>query len=59
MDLRKIIKKEIEKQSLPYVELARRIGISDQTISNYLTGRSQLKSDNLEKLLDALKIKVR
>jgi len=59
IEFRKLIKKEIEKQGLTYVELGRLAGISDQTISNYLTGKSELKNNSIEKLLDILKIKIR
>ena len=54
MDFKAIIKKELKKQKMSVPQLARKVGLNYQTIYNYLLGKSDIKSGNLERILVAL-----
>ena len=56
IDFRKKIKEELKKQKQSIPKLAAQIGCNQQTIYNYLAGRTPINADLLEKIIEALKI---
>lgn len=57
-DFRKIIKREMKHQNINTPKLARMLELNAQVLYNYLSGRSQMYSDTLERVFDILKIKL-
>jgi len=57
IDFRKIIKKRMKKRHINIPQLARIININQQTLYNYLAGRSELTAGNLQKIFNFFKIK--
>ena len=58
MDLRKIITKEMKKQKVSRMQLASACELHYQTVGLYLSGKTAMTSENLEKIFDFLKIKI-
>lgn len=58
MDFRKLIKSEMEKREMSVPALARKVELNQQTLYNYLAGKSELTAVNLEKVFEVLEIKV-
>lgn len=54
IDFRRQIKKLLKKKKMSIPQLARDVELNSQTIYNYLAGRSELTSKNLEKILTLL-----
>ena len=50
----KAIQEEMKKQGISQIELALRLGVTRQTIYNYLTGRNDIGSLKFILLLDVL-----
>jgi transcriptional regulator with XRE-family HTH domain len=57
IDFREQIKAELKKQKLSIPKLAVQIGCHQQTIYNYVAGRSPINADLLEKIFTILKIR--
>jgi transcriptional regulator with XRE-family HTH domain len=57
-DFRKIIKTSIKKQKLSIPQLARLVELNQSSIYNYMSGKSEMTSGNLERILEALKINI-
>jgi len=57
IDFRKEIKKRMKKQKINTPELARRAGLNAQTMYNYLAGKSEMTTGNLEAILEILQVK--
>ncbi len=55
MGLRENIKFALEKKDISVAKLARLTDIHQDTIYNFLNGKSQMTADNLDKILKALK----
>jgi len=53
-DFRTQIKDLLKKKKMSVPQLARKVGLNQQTIYNYLAGRSQMFSGNLEQILKVL-----
>ena len=56
IDFRKIIRSGLDKKKLSINKLARISGVMDQSIYDYMAGRSELVAKNLEKVLTALEV---
>lgn len=54
--LRALIFTEMKAQHITQSELARRLGITRQEINNFLSGRTAIHFDKLEKICTELKI---
>ena len=54
--LRALICAEMKAQHITQSELARRLGVTRQEINNFLSGRSAIHFDKLEKICTELKI---
>jgi len=54
-DFRYQIKILIAQKGISIPQLSRLVGLNQQTIYNFIQGKSQMTSSNLEKLFDALK----
>jgi transcriptional regulator with XRE-family HTH domain len=50
-DLRTQIKAQMKRKTLSVPALARTLGLNQQTVYNYLAGKSELTAANLEALL--------
>ena len=59
MDLRKIIAARLRQQKIKVPSIARQINCSNQTLYNYLSGRTAIRSDLLEDMLKILKVGVK
>ena len=57
-DFRKIIKREMRRHGINTPKLARMLELNAQVLYNYLSGRSQMYSDTLERVFEILKIKI-
>jgi len=55
MKFREQIKKKLKSRDMSVPQLARKAGLNHQTIYNYLSGRTDMKGSNIEKLLKVLK----
>ena len=55
-DLRKTIKDKMWDLRLSTPQLARKLDLNQQTVYNYLAGRTQMNEDNLVRLLKVLGI---
>ena len=53
-EFRRIVKDELARQGMPQSELARRMGISQSTVNQYLTGKFCPGLDVVEKFFNAL-----
>jgi transcriptional regulator with XRE-family HTH domain len=53
-DLRTQIKSQMKRKKLSVPALARALGLNQQTLYNYLAGKSELTAANLEALLAEL-----
>jgi transcriptional regulator with XRE-family HTH domain len=53
-DLRSKIKSQMKRKKLSVPALARALGLNQQTLYNYLAGKSELTAANLEALLGEL-----
>jgi len=58
IDFRDQIKKLLKKNKLRVPQLAREVEMNQQTIYNYLAGRTEMTSGNLEKILMRLQDKL-
>ena len=54
--LRNAIRRALIRQKLTLTQLAQTSGINRTTLSRYLNGKAELKSDNLDKVLVVLQI---
>ena len=54
IDFRKQIQDLKKQKKMPTAELARQTGLSYFTVNNFLASKSNMTSDNLAKLFDAL-----
>lgn len=54
IDFRQIIKKQMCKKKINTPELARQAGLNVQTLYNYLAGKSEMTTFNLESILKIL-----
>jgi len=54
--IRKKIKEAIANNGLSYSQVAEAIGVRKATISDYLNGHSEMKSNSLERLFTLLRI---
>lgn len=57
MGLREDIQVLINKKNISVAKLARKTDIHQDTIYNFLKGDSQMTAENLDKLLEVLKVK--
>ena len=55
-DIGDYIKAKRESLGLTQEQLAEQVGVSPRTISNWETGKSKIKFENVEKLAEALKV---
>lgn len=58
MGLREDLQDEITKKKISVAKLARLSDIHQDTIYNFLKGRTQMTAENLDKLLKVLKSKL-
>lgn len=58
-DLRTTIRAAIERLGISQAEAARRAGMSPQALCDYLRGRGEIRTDTLERILAALRLRVR
>jgi transcriptional regulator with XRE-family HTH domain len=54
IDFRAEIKKLMKKRKINVPALAREVELNPQTLYNYLAGRTEMTSGNLEKILEFL-----
>ena len=54
VDFRKTIKKKMKQQKINTPEMARRLRLSQQTLYDYLAGKSEMTAKNLEAMLNEL-----
>ena len=54
IDFRKQIKRDLKKQKISVPKLAANVGCNQQTIYNWLQGRTPINSDLLEKIINLL-----
>jgi transcriptional regulator with XRE-family HTH domain len=59
MDLRRIIKAEVEKQGLTQDRLGELTGLLQHRLSEYLSGKRDMTGENLQKILGALGLELR
>jgi len=59
MDIRKTITARMQQEKISVPAIARQLECNQQTLYNYLAGRSELGSGLLEKLLEILKIQLK
>jgi ribosome-binding protein aMBF1 (putative translation factor) len=53
-DFRAAIKKRLEEKKMSIPQLARKVELNPQTVYNYLAGKSEMTSVNIEKIFDVL-----
>lgn len=58
-DFRDIIKSERERQGLTLTELAERAGTHQPNLSDYLSGKADIRTDTLMRLFTVLELEVR
>ena len=51
-----LLKKEIDDMQIPYAALARKCGVSRQTVSNWVNHPENISATNAKNLADALRI---
>lgn len=54
IDFRAEIKRLLKKKKMSIPALARKVDLNPQTIYNYLSGKTEMTSGNLEKILELL-----
>ena len=54
-NFRKLILRQLRDKRMPVAQLSMRSGVNIGSVWNYLKGKTQIRSDLLEKLLDTLK----
>ena len=54
--LRTMLIETMQEQNISQAEMARRIGVTRQEVNNFLSGRSAIHFDKLEKICIELKI---
>lgn len=59
MTLRQTIQAAMHKQCMTAYRLEQLTGINRSTIGRYLAGKTEIKSDNLQKILDVLNLEVK
>ena len=59
MDLRQIVKDQLQSQRLTQTALHELTGIRPHRISDYLTGKRDVNAETLRKMLEALKLDIR
>ena len=59
MDIREIIKVEMQRRGVTQVELQEMTGILQHRISEYMTGKRDVNAETLQKILEALKLEIR
>jgi DNA-binding Xre family transcriptional regulator len=57
--INKALQKTMQDFGIKGVWLAEKTGISNQTISTYLVGKGEMKTDTLERLIDGLSFEAR
>lgn len=58
MKIKEAIQWVIKNRSITQKELSKKTGVREAAISNYLNNKSELRSDALQKIVDALGIEV-
>lgn len=56
--IRETIRATMERQKISVMQISRRTELNHQTIYNYLAGRSDIKGETLEKLMQVLGLKI-
>ena len=59
MDLRQIIKDEMDRQGITQIALEEMTGIWQHRISDYLTAKRDVNAETLRKMLEALNLDIR
>ena len=59
MDLRQIIRDEMDRQDLTQAAMQKRAGVWQHRISEYLAGKRDVNAETLRRLLEALDLEVR
>ena len=59
MDIRQLILDAMQRQEISQTALERMTGVRQHRISEYLTGKRDMNSDNVVKLLEALDLEIR
>lgn len=59
MDIRQIIKDEMDRQGITQTALQDLTGILQHRISDYLTGKRDVNGETLRKMLEALGLEIR
>jgi len=54
-NFRKLILRQLHDKRMPVAQLSMKSGVNIGSVWNYLKGKTQIRSDLLEKLLDTLK----
>ena len=54
-NFRKLILRQLRDKRMPVAQLSMQSGVNIGSVWNYLKGKTQIRSDLLEKLLDTLK----
>ena len=59
MDLRSIIKKELQRQGVAQARLAELADMTPARVSQFLTGKRDVNAETLRRMLEALKLEIR
>ena len=59
MDIRQIVKDEMQRQVVTQMALQDMTGILQHRISEYLSGKRDINAETLERILRALKLEIR
>ena len=59
IDFRKAIKKQMKAKKINTPELARKSMLNAQTLYNYLSGKSEMTTGNIEVVFEILSIKLK
>ena len=59
MDLRRIIKKELERRGMTQTRLAELAGMTIPRVSDYLNGKRDVQGETLRRMLEALGLEIK
>ena len=59
MDIRRIIRDEMDRQGITQTQLQEMTCILQHRISDYLTGKRDVNAETLRRMLEALKLEIR
>lgn len=59
MDIRQIISEAMQRQGVSQRRLAQQTGIMQPRISDYLTGKRDVQSETLRRMLEALALEIK